>query len=116
MGKSRPAAGNGEEPVRIVPYQARWPEMFEIERAALEPVVGSYSVRGIHHLHLVPAGSPRFKDELTFRNELRRNPTLAAEYSALKQQLAVRFERDRQAYTEAKSEFIQMALETLGSP
>lgn len=158
-----------DEPVRIVPYDPRWPERFERERAALEAVIGSWVVGGIHHvgstavpgldakpvidvlvgvedlassracfdplatlnylyapyrpeemhwfckpnpsrrthhLHLVPAGSPRFRDELAFRNHLRTHPTAAAEYATLKRELAERFEHDREAYTNAKTEFI----------
>jgi GrpB-like predicted nucleotidyltransferase (UPF0157 family) len=173
VGESRRGWGDREEAVRVVPYDAGWPQMFELERAALEPVVGPYSVGGIHHvgstavpglaakpvidilvgvgdlassracfgplaqlgylyapyrstemhwfckpsparrthhLHLVPAGSQRFRDELAFRDELRRSPELVANYAALKQRLAVTFKHDREAYTEAKSEFIKTVL------
>jgi len=64
-----------------------------------------------HHLHLVPVDSARFREELTFRNQLRSQPELAAVYEALKRELANRYECDREAYTEAKSEFIRNALE-----
>jgi GrpB-like predicted nucleotidyltransferase (UPF0157 family) len=62
--------------------------------------------RRTHHLHLVPAGSRRFRDELTFREHLRSHPATADEYRRLKRRLAARFEHDREAYTEAKTEFI----------
>jgi GrpB-like predicted nucleotidyltransferase (UPF0157 family) len=64
------------------------------------------------HLHLVPTGSPRFRDELDFRDRLRADPGLAGEYEQLKRGLAARFETDREAYTEAKGEFIRRALRT----
>jgi GrpB-like predicted nucleotidyltransferase (UPF0157 family) len=64
-----------------------------------------------HHLHLVPVDSARFREELTFRNQLRSQPELAAVYAALKRELANRYECDREAYTEAKSEFIRNALD-----
>jgi GrpB-like predicted nucleotidyltransferase (UPF0157 family)/RimJ/RimL family protein N-acetyltransferase len=63
--------------------------------------------RRTHHLHLVPERSARFRDELAFRDLLRSNPEAAREYAALKRRLAARFEHDRDAYTEAKSSFIQ---------
>jgi GrpB-like predicted nucleotidyltransferase (UPF0157 family) len=66
--------------------------------------------RRTHHLHLVPTNAARFRDELAFRDRLRSDPQLAAEYVELKRRLAVRFERDREAYTGAKEEFIRAAL------
>ena len=66
--------------------------------------------RRTHHLHLVPEGSPRYRDELAFRDVLRADPAAASEYSALKRELAERFEHDRDGYTDAKTEFIARAL------
>jgi GrpB-like predicted nucleotidyltransferase (UPF0157 family) len=63
-----------------------------------------------HHLHLVPFGSPRYHDELAFRDRLRGDPQLAAHYAALKRDLARRHPDDREAYTAAKGEFIATAL------
>jgi GrpB-like predicted nucleotidyltransferase (UPF0157 family) len=63
-----------------------------------------------HHLHLVPVGSRRYEEELAFRDRLRADPTLAAEYADLKRDLAARFTHDREGYTDAKSEFIRRAL------
>lgn len=68
------------------------------------------SSRRTHHLHLIPADSMRFRDELDFRDRLRGSPELAAEYAALKHRLADRFPRDREAYTDAKAGFIRGAL------
>jgi GrpB-like predicted nucleotidyltransferase (UPF0157 family)/ketosteroid isomerase-like protein len=62
--------------------------------------------RRTHHLHLVPADSPRFRDELAFRDYLRVHRGVAEEYGALKRRLAKEFEHDREAYTDAKAEFI----------
>lgn len=65
-----------------------------------------------HHLHLVPTGSNRFKDALAFRDRLRADRVLAAEYASLKRDLAKRFPDNLEAYTEAKTAFI---LEALGA-
>lgn len=65
------------------------------------------SSRRTHHLHLVPTGSRRFRDELAFRDYLRAHAGAAAEYGALKRRLAGEFEHDREGYTEAKGEFIR---------
>lgn len=69
-----------------------------------------HPARRTHHLHLVPTGSTRYREELAFRDLLRTADRIAAEYLALKQCLAARFERDREGYTAAKSDFIRRAL------
>jgi GrpB-like predicted nucleotidyltransferase (UPF0157 family) len=66
--------------------------------------------RRTHHLHLVPLDSRRFHDELAFRDRLRADPRLAADYSALKHRLAERHRDDREAYTDGKGAFIQATL------
>ena len=66
--------------------------------------------RRTHHLHLAPAGGRRYAEELAFRDRLRADPQLAGEYEALKRELASSFGGDRDAYTEAKSDFIRGAL------
>jgi GrpB-like predicted nucleotidyltransferase (UPF0157 family) len=57
----------------------------------------------VFHVHLRFAGD---NDELYFRDYLNAHPEAAAEYEALKVGLCERFEHDRDAYTEAKSDFI----------
>ena len=45
-------------------------------------------------------------ERVAFRDHLRGHPETAAEYAALKRELAVRLGDDREAYTDAKTEFI----------
>jgi GrpB-like predicted nucleotidyltransferase (UPF0157 family) len=59
-----------------------------------------------HHLHLVPFGSELWVARLAFRDRLRDDREVAAEYSRLKHSLAATFEHDREAYTEGKSGFV----------
>jgi GrpB-like predicted nucleotidyltransferase (UPF0157 family) len=66
--------------------------------------------RRTHHLHLVPYGSARYRDELAFRDRLRADPDKARDYADLKHRLAARFERNREAYTDAKAHFVARAL------
>jgi GrpB-like predicted nucleotidyltransferase (UPF0157 family) len=66
--------------------------------------------RRTHHLHLVPTNTARFRDELAFRDRLRASPAAAAEYAELKRGLAQRFANDRDAYTDAKADFIGRTL------
>jgi GrpB-like predicted nucleotidyltransferase (UPF0157 family)/RimJ/RimL family protein N-acetyltransferase len=67
--------------------------------------------RRTHHLHLVPLGSQRYRDELDFRDRLRGDPGVASRYAALKRGLAEQHRDDRDAYTEAKSAFVRATLQ-----
>ncbi|MCC6245681.1 MAG: GrpB family protein [Gemmatimonadaceae bacterium] len=71
------------------------------------------SARRTHHLHLVPVNSDLWRARLAFRDALRKDPRLAADYQALKLHLAALHPVDREAYTEAKAPFIQSALAAL---
>jgi GrpB-like predicted nucleotidyltransferase (UPF0157 family) len=66
--------------------------------------------RRTHHLHMLPHGSAAWQERLAFRDALRGNSELAAQYAALKQRLSAQFHRDREAYTDAKAPFIAAVL------
>lgn len=57
----------------------------------------------VYHLHLRRTGD---NDELYFRDFMNDNPPLAKEYENLKLRLCKKFEHNRDAYTEAKGQFI----------
>ncbi len=67
-----------------------------------------YTVDGfadeVFHVHLRYAGD---NDELYFRDYLNDHPEIAKEYEALKLALWKRYEHNRNAYTEAKTDFIK---------
>jgi GrpB-like predicted nucleotidyltransferase (UPF0157 family) len=69
----------------------------------------SFEVR-THHLHLVPQDGPLWRERLKFRDLLRSDVLVAAEYDALKRDLAMRHRFDREAYTDAKYPFIARCL------
>ncbi len=58
----------------------------------------------VYHLHLRYAGD---NDELYFRDYLNDNPGIAKEYEQLKLKLWHQYEHNRDAYTEAKTEFVK---------
>lgn len=58
----------------------------------------------VFHVHLRYAGD---NDELYFRDYLNKHPQTAREYEAVKLRLWKQFEHDRDAYTDAKTEFIR---------
>ncbi len=59
-----------------------------------------------HHLYVCPAGSAALTAHLALRDVLRADPELAAQYGALKRELAARYRDDRDAYAEGKTHFI----------
>lgn len=66
-----------------------------------------------HHLYVCQTGARPLREHLCFRDALRQNPGLAAEYAALKRALAEQYRHDRDAYTEAKTGFIRSVLASL---
>jgi GrpB-like predicted nucleotidyltransferase (UPF0157 family) len=62
------------------------------------------------HLHLIAVGHPRWAQQIEFRDALRRDDDLARRYADLKRELVAEHPDDREAYTEAKAEFISEAL------
>ena len=58
------------------------------------------------HLVLVEPAHPEWRARLCFRDRLRADHAAATDYAALKRDLARRFPDDREAYTDAKAEFV----------
>jgi GrpB-like predicted nucleotidyltransferase (UPF0157 family) len=101
---------------------------FEEARAAYEPL-RAYGYRhaphreGIAHhfercgrfgLHLTEPGSDLWQERLAFRDLLRGDPALAAEYEELKLRLAREHPGDRIAYTAGKRQFVARVLAMVG--
>jgi GrpB-like predicted nucleotidyltransferase (UPF0157 family) len=63
-----------------------------------------------HHLYVVVEGNSAHDRHLKFRDYLRINPEMVHRYSALKKSLANQFRNDREAYTEAKTTFVEDVL------
>ncbi|MFQ6000681.1 MAG: GrpB family protein [Anaerolineae bacterium] len=60
-----------------------------------------------HHLHMVERESDFWERHILFRDSLRAHPEEAQRYYELKKQLAAKFVSDRDAYTDAKTSFIE---------
>lgn len=58
----------------------------------------------VFHVHIHAIG---VNDEIRFRDYLRKNPSVAEEYEALKLCLLPKYRSNRDGYTEAKSDFVQ---------
>lgn len=63
-----------------------------------------------HHLHLMVEGGAEWDRTIAFRNLLRENAAVRSDYAALKQSLAESVGSDRDAYTAAKTKFIESAI------
>jgi len=64
-----------------------------------------------HHVHVVRHGGEEHAKHILFRDRLIAHPEEAAAYGRLKEDLALRFREDRQAYSDGKDEFIAMILD-----
>ncbi|MCA0964828.1 GrpB family protein [Salipiger bermudensis] len=64
------------------------------------------SGRRTHHLHVFAAGSVHIERHIAFREYLRKNPWIAAQYSDLKARIAAANNISRREYADAKSPFI----------
>jgi GrpB-like predicted nucleotidyltransferase (UPF0157 family) len=63
-----------------------------------------------HHCYVCAKDSAELLRHLSFRDALRHDPRLAANYAALKQELPATFRDDRLGYSEAKTAFVEAAL------
>ncbi|MHC1681110.1 MAG: GrpB family protein [Methanomassiliicoccales archaeon] len=64
-----------------------------------------------HHVHVVRHGGAVHAKHIIFRDRLIAHPEEAAEYERLKDDLALRFKEDRQAYSDGKDDFIANILD-----
>jgi GrpB-like predicted nucleotidyltransferase (UPF0157 family) len=67
-----------------------------------------------HHLYLMQHDHPELRGLLLFRDALRDDAALLKEYAALKERLAEQHRTDRDAYTDAKSDFIRTVIAARG--
>lgn len=85
-----------------------WAENPRSDRMFFVKGMPPFGLKRSHHVHVrLPQDTER---ELGFRDYLRQHPEIATQYAALKQELAARFPTDREAYTQAKSSFIETVL------
>lgn len=72
--------------------------------------VKGYTPKGFegqcYHIHIDSMKNEKLWDRIYFRDYLISNPSIASEYSKLKQKLSLKYKNDREAYTEGKTSFI----------
>ena len=69
-----------------------------------------YGIRRTHHLHILENNS-QFADRVAFCETLKKDADSRTTYAKLKQSLADQHSNDREAYTEAKKDFIKKILQ-----
>jgi GrpB-like predicted nucleotidyltransferase (UPF0157 family) len=63
-----------------------------------------------HNLHLMPRAHPEWDRHILFRDYLRQDESVAQRYAVLKKTLAETHSQDIDAYTSAKTEFIEVVI------
>jgi GrpB-like predicted nucleotidyltransferase (UPF0157 family) len=63
-----------------------------------------------YHLHMVEINGKFWNAQILFRDYLRTHPDSAQEYLKLKKDLAAKYRLNREAYTEAKTSFIESTI------
>lgn len=67
-----------------------------------------------HHIHIVNYKSNYWRDRIAFRDYLRSHPEEVQHYNSLKRELALAHQYDREAYTDAKHDYIVSVLKKAG--
>jgi GrpB-like predicted nucleotidyltransferase (UPF0157 family) len=66
------------------------------------------------HVHLTAIGSAFWREHLTFRDYVRTHADARDDYARLKQALATRYPRDREAYITGKTRFVREIVRLAG--
>ena len=94
----------------VAPELAKLGYEFRPDAGLAQEHVFAKGVPRTHILHVVEFGGRPWRQKLLFRDALRAEPDLARAYEELKIALAVKFPKDRAAYTAGKSEFVLRVL------
>jgi GrpB-like predicted nucleotidyltransferase (UPF0157 family) len=68
-----------------------------------------------HHLQIIAQSDPAARALIVFRDALRDEPLLRERYAVLKDRLAEQHRTDREAYTNAKADFVRAVLQAMGA-
>jgi GrpB-like predicted nucleotidyltransferase (UPF0157 family) len=74
-----------------------------------------YGTRRTHHIHITETGGEMWRRRI-FRDYLISHPDEVRRYEALKRELMARFPGDREAYTEAKTDFVDAIMKLVEAP
>jgi len=95
----------------VVPIKALgyiyWEDNPATDRMFFVKGMPPHGERRTHHVHITEPDGEMWQLRLAFRDHLRAHPDEAARYAALKRELAQRHAMDREAYTAAKSDYVE---------
>jgi GrpB-like predicted nucleotidyltransferase (UPF0157 family) len=95
------------EPLQIIGYEYV-PEYRDLRSRFFHK--GQYPKEQHYHLHIVEWTSDFWKEHLLFRDYLRTHAEAAKEYYKLKRKLAIKRGLDHDAYTSAKTPFVESVI------
>lgn len=87
-----------------------WYENPDPERMFFVKGMPPFGDKRTHHVHIVEPTSKHWNGKIDFRDYLITHPEIAKEYQQLKIKLAEQYTYDREAYTNAKGEFVSNIL------
>ncbi|TAK74600.1 MAG: GNAT family N-acetyltransferase [Gammaproteobacteria bacterium] len=88
-----------------------WADNPDPERLFFVKGMPPFGEKRSHHVHIVESTSKHWQEKILFRDYLITHPEIAQEYENLKKELAQQHTHNREAYTKAKTEFIQAILQ-----
>lgn len=94
------------EPIQNLGY-GFWPDNLKDNEMFFVKGMPPYGERRTHHVHVYDFQGIRWKKELAFRDYLRAHLDEAKRYGVLKRELAAKYPTEREAYTQAKTAYIQ---------
>jgi GrpB-like predicted nucleotidyltransferase (UPF0157 family) len=92
-----------------------WRDDPSIERLYFVKGMPPHGARRTHHLHVIAPDGALWR-QVAFARYLIDHPETAAEYEALKADLALRFRNNRGAYTDGKADFIASVMAKIQNP
>ena len=103
------------EPIIALGY-VYWSENPRTDRMFFVKGMPPYGDRRTHHIHITEPDGEMWQRRLAFRDYLRADRDEARRYEALKRDLSARFPADREAYTEAKTDYAAAVYRKMGLP
>jgi len=97
------------EPIKNIGYQF-WDKNPNKEKMFFVKGMPPFGAGRTHHIHVVRYDSDYWRARILFRDYLRSRPEECLRYAELKYQLMKDFPTDREAYSEAKFDYIESVL------
>jgi GrpB-like predicted nucleotidyltransferase (UPF0157 family) len=101
------------EPILSLGY-VYWADNPKPDRMFFVKGMPPYGARRTHHVHITEPDREMWRRRLPFRDYLRAHPDEAARYADLKRDLAQRHATDREAYTDAKTDYVAAVYRRMG--